>query len=61
VKVPVAGNHTVEILNAQGRLVAKRTGSAAADYTIPLDRRATAMYLVKVSAQGKSFVKRITL
>ncbi len=61
VKVPFTGNHTVEILNAQGRLITKRTGSSKADYMISLDRQASMMYIVKVSAQGQSIVKRVTL
>lgn len=60
IRVPIA-NHTVEILNAQGRVVAKRSGIAAAEYRIPLGRQASAMYLVRIAAKGQSIVKRVTL
>jgi len=61
VKVPFAGNHTVEILNMQGRVIARRSGSSATNYMISLDRHATTMYVVKVSGIGQSFVRKIML
>jgi hypothetical protein len=61
VKVPFTGSHTVEILNMQGRVVATRSGSNESTYLISLDRQATTMYLVRVTAQGQSFVKKLML
>ena len=61
VKIQFAGNHTVEILNMQGKVITRRSGSSAADYMISLDRHASAMYLVKVSGQGNSLVKKVML
>ncbi|MBN2037989.1 MAG: DUF4968 domain-containing protein [Chitinispirillaceae bacterium] len=62
VTVPYQGNHVVELINAQGKVVTRRAGVNAANYTISLDRQAPAMYLIKVKADGrKPFVKKMVL
>jgi hypothetical protein len=61
VSVPFGGSHTVEVLNAQGKVVTHEFGNGAASHTISLGARAPTVYLVKVTAQGKQFVKKLML
>ncbi|MBN2037703.1 MAG: T9SS type A sorting domain-containing protein, partial [Chitinispirillaceae bacterium] len=61
VSVPVGGKHWVEILNAQGKVITKRAGSSAADYSIPVKRNTPTMYFVKVRASGKTTVEKLIL
>ncbi|MBN1127858.1 MAG: DUF4968 domain-containing protein [Chitinispirillaceae bacterium] len=62
VSVPFAGNHVVELINAQGKVITRRIGTDAANYNIALERHAPAMYLVRVKADGrKPFVQKMML
>jgi alpha-glucosidase (family GH31 glycosyl hydrolase) len=53
VDVPFNGNHVVELLSAQGKVITRRTGSNAAQYRIMPDRHTPALYLVRVKADGR--------
>ncbi len=58
VAVPFMGAHAVEILNAQGRLMTRRSGNSAASYVISMDRRAPMLYMIRVSIDGRTPVVR---
>ena len=53
VDVPFNGNHVVELLSAQGKVITRRTGSNAAQYRIMPDRHTPALYIVRVKADGR--------
>lgn len=60
ISVPWKGNHVVEILNTQGRLITRRSGSSAASYMISMAGRAPMAYVIRVAADGRTpVIKRM--
>ena len=61
VSVPYTGNHVIEVVDAQGKVVTRTLGTGAGSHTISLRQNAPQIYLVRVSAQGRQLVKRLFL
>jgi alpha-glucosidase (family GH31 glycosyl hydrolase) len=61
VTVPYYGSHVVDVFNAQGKVLIRERGDGAAIHTIFLGQNAPLVYLVRVSAPGKQFVKKLML
>ena len=61
IRVPFSGIHTVQILDPLGRIVAERSGNQIANYMITINRHTPMMYIVRVSAQGSTIIKKLML
>ncbi|MBN1757763.1 MAG: DUF4968 domain-containing protein [Chitinispirillaceae bacterium] len=61
VTVPFTGEHTIEVMNIQGRRITKLSGKRPMKYSIPLGNKASTMYMIRISAGGKSIVRKVTL
>jgi hypothetical protein len=61
ISVPFNGSHSVEVLNAQGKVLVRKSGSGAASHTIVLGQNTPMVYLVRVTALGKQCVKKMMM
>ncbi|MBN1308620.1 MAG: DUF4968 domain-containing protein [Chitinispirillaceae bacterium] len=62
VSVPFTGAHVVEMIDVQGKVVARRAGCSPATYTMDTGRHTLMIYVVRVRAEGqRSIVKRLLL
>jgi hypothetical protein len=60
ISIPIAGAHTIELLNARGQVVRLVRGSQPANYQVPLGRGSDGMYLLRLSLpDGQTMVKRL--
>ena len=58
VMVPFKGNHVIEVMNLQGKIMTRYSGINPKDYTIPFDHLSHSAYLVRISAAGTSVIKK---
>jgi alpha-glucosidase (family GH31 glycosyl hydrolase) len=61
VSVPLGGGHLVEVFSAQGKLLESLAATGAKKHVISVGCRSSMIYLVKVSAMGRSVVKKLFL
>ncbi|MBN1306691.1 MAG: DUF4968 domain-containing protein [Chitinispirillaceae bacterium] len=58
VKIPFAARHTVEVLSLQGKVIARRSARSATTHLIPLSGHCMKMYVIRVSAEGRTVYKK---
>jgi alpha-glucosidase (family GH31 glycosyl hydrolase) len=58
VKVPFAVQHDVELLSLQGKTIARRSSRLATTHTIPLSGQCMKMYVIRISAEGRTVYKK---
>ncbi|MBN2035632.1 MAG: hypothetical protein JW768_02705, partial [Chitinispirillaceae bacterium] len=61
VAVPFRGNHRVEILNAQGRVIASRTANTSASHSIAIRRTTPSLYFIRVNSSERTVVDKLML